>query len=113
MANNNPIISGNQVRDLEDDVQELWRIETNPTLIIRFRVAAGLPIQGEIFNTSPYSDSEDDGPPLKKEYGHSKRDFLHLDLVELNKSMHQSTSTDPSQGAKNKKDVQSVEIGEA
>ncbi|GKE83583.1 hypothetical protein Tco_1557325, partial [Tanacetum coccineum] len=61
-------MSGN---DLEDDVQELWRIETNPTLIIRFRVATGLPIQGEIFNTSPYSDSKDDGPPLKKEYGHS------------------------------------------
>ncbi|GJS97127.1 zinc finger, FYVE/PHD-type containing protein [Tanacetum coccineum] len=62
-----------QVRDLEDAVQELWRRrdKADQTLIIRLRAAAGLPIQDEIFNISPYSDSEDDGPPLKKEYGHS------------------------------------------
>ncbi|KAJ0735213.1 putative [histone H3]-lysine(4) N-trimethyltransferase chromatin regulator PHD family [Helianthus annuus] len=62
-----------QVRDLEDAVQELWRRrdKADQDLIASLRAAAGLPTQEEIFAITPYSDDEDDGPPLKKEYGHS------------------------------------------
>nr|XP_043609846.1 uncharacterized protein LOC122581665 [Erigeron canadensis] len=62
-----------QVRDHEDAVQELWRRRdiAEQDLIASLRAAAGLPTQEEIFAISPYSDDEDDGPPLKKEYGHS------------------------------------------
>ncbi|KAI3510847.1 hypothetical protein L1887_17984 [Cichorium endivia] len=62
-----------QVRDLEDAVQELWRRKdkADHDLIASLRASAGLPTQQEIFQISPYSDSDNDGPPLKKEYGHS------------------------------------------
>ncbi|KAJ9558275.1 hypothetical protein OSB04_012889 [Centaurea solstitialis] len=62
-----------QVRDQEDAVQELWRRrdKAEKDLIASLRAAAGLPTQEEIFSISPYSDEEDDGPALKKEYGHS------------------------------------------
>ncbi|KAI7757272.1 hypothetical protein M8C21_019183 [Ambrosia artemisiifolia] len=62
-----------QVRDLEDAVKELWRRKdkADEDLIASLRAAAGLPTQEEIFAITPYSDDEDDGPPLKKEYGHS------------------------------------------
>ncbi|XP_024984459.1 uncharacterized protein LOC112520343 [Cynara cardunculus var. scolymus] len=62
-----------QVRDQEDAVQELWRRrdKAEQDLIASLRAAAGLPTQEEIFSISPYSDEEDDGPALKKEYGHS------------------------------------------
>ncbi|XP_071690075.1 uncharacterized protein [Rutidosis leptorrhynchoides] len=62
-----------QIRDHEDAVQELWRRrdKAEQGLIASLRAAAGLPTQEEIFAISPYSDDEDDGPPVKKEYGHS------------------------------------------
>ncbi|XP_076952187.1 uncharacterized protein LOC143625836, partial [Bidens hawaiensis] len=62
-----------QVRDLEDAVQELWRRrdKADQDLIASLRAAAGLPTQQEIFAITPYSDDEDDEPPVKKEYGHS------------------------------------------
>ncbi|KAK9068883.1 hypothetical protein SSX86_012999 [Deinandra increscens subsp. villosa] len=64
-----------QVRELEDAVQELWRRrdKADQDLIASLRAAAGLPTQEEIFAITPYSDDDDDGPPLKKEYGHSIR----------------------------------------
>ncbi|XP_071720632.1 uncharacterized protein [Rutidosis leptorrhynchoides] len=62
-----------QIRDNEDAIKELWRRrdKAEKGLIASLRAAAELPTQEEIFAISPYSDDEDDGPPVKKECGHS------------------------------------------
>ena len=56
-------MSINQVKDLEDAVQELWRRKdiADRDLIASLMAAAGLPTQEEIFPISPYSDDEDYG----------------------------------------------------
>nr|KAJ0213928.1 hypothetical protein LSAT_V11C400200570 [Lactuca sativa] len=62
-----------QVRDLEDVVQELWRMrdKADQELTASLRAAAGLPTQEEIFSIQPYSDDEDNKPSSKNEFGHS------------------------------------------
>ncbi|KAL2478485.1 PHD finger family protein [Forsythia ovata] len=63
----------NQVRNLEEAVQELWRRkdEADRDLIASLRAAVGLPTQEEIFDISPFSDDEEENEPgiSKNEYG--------------------------------------------
>ncbi|KAD3336731.1 hypothetical protein E3N88_32250 [Mikania micrantha] len=108
-----------QVRDLEDAVQELWRRrdKTDEDLIASLRAAAGLPTQEEIFAITPYSDDEDDGPPLKKEYGHSIK-FSLKGLVDkspkkntkksANKYTREKRFPAPTFGKNEHSDVQSI-----
>lgn len=63
-----------QVKNLEEAVQELWkrRDDADRDLIASLRADAGLPIQDEIFDISPFSDDEESDPALQKnEYSRS------------------------------------------
>ncbi|CAO2817389.1 unnamed protein product [Amaranthus hypochondriacus] len=64
----------NQLRSLEEAVQELWRRrdEADRDLIASLRAAAGLPTQEEIFSISPFSDDEDSPSARKDEHGRAK-----------------------------------------
>ncbi|XP_073270069.1 uncharacterized protein [Primulina huaijiensis] len=57
-----------QIRNLEEAVQELWRRrdEADKNMIASSRADAGLPIQEEIFDISPFSDDEDSGSVVLK-----------------------------------------------
>ncbi|CAA2981500.1 transcription factor HALR MLL3, involved in embryonic development [Olea europaea subsp. europaea] len=62
----------NQVRNLEEAVQELWRRkdEADRDLIASLRASVGLPTQEEIFDISPFTDDEENEPGISKnEYG--------------------------------------------
>ncbi|GJV75394.1 hypothetical protein Tco_1506978 [Tanacetum coccineum] len=75
------------------------------------RAAAGLPIQDEIFNISPYSDSEDDGPPLKKDNKYGKeKGFLAPRFGRIEYSDAQSIGS--LMGDNKDEDVQSRRNGE-
>ncbi|PRQ54707.1 putative histone-lysine N-methyltransferase chromatin regulator PHD family [Rosa chinensis] len=61
-----------QVKNHEDAAKELWKRkdEAERDLITSLRAAAGLPAHEEIFSIPPYSDDEENGPPIpKSEYG--------------------------------------------
>ncbi|CAI9103043.1 OLC1v1001461C1 [Oldenlandia corymbosa var. corymbosa] len=63
-----------QIRSVEEAVSELWkrRNEADRDLIINLRAAAGLPIEDESFNISPFSDDEENTHAvLKNEHGRS------------------------------------------